>query len=417
MRLEGADTKAIRLALRALNGTFDPPYTAEELRDFVRLAADSAKWKLSHESQVAVEVERQRVRDEARVILARERAGPPFALPDVGRTLTVELDEEDAPLAWAVKGIHIEGFSTTIIAQKKTGKTRLAANLARSLADGEPFLDYFDVVPNGRRTLYMNYELMPRLFKKWVREVGIENTDAIVPLHLQGAAFPFWVPELRPAFIDWLQTNEIGNWIIDPAFRAWRGYVTDSNSNDQVGAFLYGELDSIKRDAGISNLWVLHHIGKSWRQEGSEEGAAAHQFGAWEDATWVYTKNKDGRRALRAEGREVDQSALIVEEVKDSKRLTTYGERRAEATHDEHRAKVLAALDAPLNATALRREVGIDKNDVDRTVRVLIKDGCIERRYADETPVDERAPKSGVSIMHHRTVGGEAELGSARQGS
>ena len=208
------------------------------------------------------------------------------------------------------------------------------------------------------------------------------------------------------------------NWVIDPAFRAWRGYVTDSNNNDQVGSWLYGEVDGIKREAGVSNLWLPHHIGKSWRQEGSEEGAAAHQFGAWQDAEWVYTQGRDKKRSLRCEGRDLDQSALIVVPAEDgSKRLTTWGEQRSEVRREDDRLRILEVLDEPLNATALREEAGMDKSQVDGIVRKLVKDRCVERRYTDGTPVDEKAPKSGVSIMHHRTADGATELAAGRQGS
>ena len=208
LRLEGADTAAIRTTLKAAAAAFEPPYTTDELKDFLRLAPDSASWNLADDAKVAVAVENLRVRDEARVVRERERSGDPFELPGVGRTLAVELSEPDVPLIHTVQGLHTEGFSTVILAQKKTGKTRLSMNLMRSLADDVPFLDYFDVKPNGRKILYMNYELMPALFKKWAREVGIENQEAVVPLHLQGrTCLPSGRRDVRPAFVEWLQAN------------------------------------------------------------------------------------------------------------------------------------------------------------------------------------------------------------------
>jgi hypothetical protein len=419
MRRMGADTNVIDWVLKGLNTTFAPPYKGKKRIDYLRIAPESEHWDVAYEGQVRQEVMKQDAREEAaRLRVARHR-GPAFALPEVGFSLVDDLAEHDADPTPTIAGLHCEGFSSVLIAVQKTGKTALSMNLVRSLADGVPLLDYFAVQPNGRRILYMNYELLPNQFRKWMNEVGVIDQELVLPLHLRGVAFPFWEPAVRAVFIEWLVANDIGNLIMDPAMRAWRGYVTKSNDNDQVGAFLYGELDSLKREAGVENLWLTHHIGKSGRTEDAEEGAGAHQFGAWPDATWVYTKKAAGQRYLRADGRDIDQDAIAVrfdEDARWPKRLTSFGERRVEVEGDEKELKLMEALsDGPLTAAGWRDESGVDKTRADRVGRRLVLEGLVERRYRDGSLVDEDAVRPGVAILCSLTSVGVAELAARRR--
>jgi hypothetical protein len=97
--------------------------------------------------------------------------------------------------------------------------------------------------------------------------------------------------------------------------------------------------------------------------------------------------------------------------LKDEARIELARERAAPPCYESERMKILRAVrNGPLNKTALRDEVEIDKNKIDARIRSLVKDGALERRYADDTPVDESAPKSGVAIMHHITDSGSAEV-------
>lgn len=187
MRLEGADTKAIQVALRALNGTFDPPYATDELKDLLRLAPDSAKWDLSHESRLAQEVEKQRVREKARRILARERAGRPFELPDIGLTMADFLREERPEQKYTIDQLHTTGGNTLLVASYKTGKTILLLNLARALADGTPFLGDYDVAKIDGRVAISNYELNRAMIHEWVEDHGVEHPERLVyPLNMRG---------------------------------------------------------------------------------------------------------------------------------------------------------------------------------------------------------------------------------------
>jgi len=205
--------------------------------------------------------------------------------------------------SWRARGLMAEGDNVLLASIFKGGKTVTGINLLRSLCDGTAFMGHFEVTPPEGRIVYWNLEVGERRFQDWVRSIGIEQQDRFSVAHWRG-----YNPDLRsPAFRVWaarrLKQQKAQVWIIDPLARLFRG---DENSNTEVRDFL-DQLDSVKTDAGIGELVLIHHFGRI-QEQGEEHGRGATRLDDWPDARWILTREKgDGHtRYFYADGRDVD---------------------------------------------------------------------------------------------------------------
>ena len=143
-----------------------------------------------HDAALDKELQRQRVQQEARIIIASESA-PAIELPD---QLPIDyLNEAVEDITYSINDWHVEGGNTLIVAQMKHGKTSLAINLYRSLVNTEPFLDSYTVKEQLGRVAYFDYEMLPEQFRLWLKVGGDINTNKMVtPYHLRGRVLPLW---------------------------------------------------------------------------------------------------------------------------------------------------------------------------------------------------------------------------------
>ena len=301
------------------------------------LASREAERKLAEES-MAHEVERRlhtlRIEHQANRLLTEELTrSRAITLPEPGFTAEEFLDEDESEPEAVIEELHYRGNNTLLVAEYKTGKTTLALNLAAALADGTPFLDRFDVnMPYGR-VAFLNYEMDARQFRSWLRERGVSHLDRIVPLNLRGWMLPFWTDETMNKLSYWLLENRIGFVILDPAARAWRGLVENEGDNVQLAEF-FGALDELKRLADVSNLLITTHKPRS----NEDRARGGGEIEAWPDSNWYLSKDKEGVRSMRAEGRDVLLPATDLGWDEDRKLLTAIGEtetRRAEIAIEE----------------------------------------------------------------------------------
>jgi AAA domain len=303
-----------------------------------REAATAFERKVS-DRQRTLEIDR-----EAKRRLASNLAGDAFSFPEPGRTLADDLEAPPREQAFVVDELAIAGGNSLLVAQYKTGKTTVLLNLAKSLADREPFLSRFDVAPLDGRVAYWNYELDPDQFRRWVRDIGIDHPERIAePLHLRGAHLPFWQPEYAARTVEWLRANEVEFLIIDPAPRAWAGLVMKEEDNAAVGAFT-DALDAVKREADVQHLVISTHTGRQQFEENEERSRGATRLEDWMDAGWYYTKDGQGRRALRAMGRDVEVEAFDVGYDGHTRRLYVTGQTRRERREAEGLRNVVDAL-------------------------------------------------------------------------
>jgi hypothetical protein len=231
-------------------------------------------------------------------------AGETFRSPPDDGTLAEQLERPAPDVSWRIEGLWPARTNVTCAAQYKTGKTTLALNVARSLADDVPFLDTFEVEVPAGRIGYWNHELSPDLFLAWCRALRITKPDRIAVAHLKGYPLPLTTTVAADWAEDWLRTQEVEVWIIDPFGAAFHG---DENSNSEVGAWLRA-VEEVASRAGVTEVLVPLHTGR---------------------AQQVYTKDDTGQRFLAVSGRlaEVPQFSVDFDEANRSLRFGEYGTR------------------------------------------------------------------------------------------
>jgi 5S rRNA maturation endonuclease (ribonuclease M5) len=246
-----------------------------------------------------------RVLERAREILDQERHARTWSPPVSYGTLGDELAIPAPEVSWRFKGMLGAGHNALVIATRKAGKTTLINQTVRCLADGERFLNRFDTTPVDGGIGVFNYEVGAEQYRDWMRDVGVENTQKVHMLHLRGKRLPIGDPRVRSWVTQWLRERQIKVWIVDPFSRAAIGTVDNGNDEMKVGAFL-DHLDVIKAEAGVEELIMPAHTPKAKVESGDESASGSQRLEGWPDALWYVTKDEEGMRFLRAEGRDID---------------------------------------------------------------------------------------------------------------
>jgi hypothetical protein len=291
------------------------------------------------------EIARQRLQRAARRHLDAEEATKAFRVPPSLPSLTEELQIPDEPVTYVVGDVMPTGANVLLTAQFKTGKTTLVNHLTRCLADGEPFLGKFPISNLDGRVALFNYEVDARQYRRWMREVGIVDTDRVSLLNLRGYRLPVVVSSIEDWIVDWLCEHQIKVWIVDPFARAYVGSGTSENDNTEVGRFL-DTLDVIKERAGVSELVLPTHTGRAEFEQGQERARGATRLDDWADVRWMLTRDDDDVRYFSATGRDVEfaESALSFDDNTRSPKVI--GSSRAKESVRRLEQAVLAVIDA-----------------------------------------------------------------------
>lgn len=352
------------------------------------------------DAAVLKELARLRARQEAtRLFRAEQYASRAVVLPRL--TLKEALAAErpvEPPMR--VSGLHRIGHNTTVSAAFKTGKTTLGGNLIRALADDGVFLDRFTVRPPIGRIGLLNYELTEGEMLDWLDEQGIANADRIAVLNLRGVPFSLTVDQHRDELVAWCRAMDVEVLHLDPHRRAFAGF-GEENSNDDVNRFTEA-LDELKADAGVQDLFLYVHMGRSSGEPGSEHARGATALDDWADQRWVLTKDEHQDRFFYADGRLPYVPEFRLSYDAAMRRLSAEEGNRRENGLDKHKAAVLAGLGSAGTAGALvgemERKLGITKRGaLSKAVAALLAEGLIvqrtEARNAKRNWLPEFAPE------------------------
>lgn len=286
-----------------------------------------------------------RARAQARDLFNTERQtdAEPFDLDTLAAVLS-----RPAPPRARVAGLIPWESSTLITAQRKTGKTTLTLNLARSLLTGEDFLGAFDVQAIGGAVAFMNYEVSGHQLARWAADVDVP-ADRLILVNLRGRRNPLSDPTDRDALAQLLKDRHIETLIVDPFGRAYSG--KSQNDASEVAPWLVA-LDRFKVDVGARDLILTAHAG--WNGERTRGSSALED---WADSIWTLTRDDNdecsGERYLRAIGRDVDLEEDRLDYDHTTRRLTLSGSgnRRTAAKSrrqdDLIRAVIQIATDRP----------------------------------------------------------------------
>jgi AAA domain len=283
---ERADDDVLRIFVKLVDAEQPNKAGAQGANDIEAFDAD-----------VARELHTLRVRDEARRRLAAEKesATKPF---DAGLLEEILARPPEPP--FRIEGLLPSEAGMLVVAQRKTGKTTLMLNLARSLLTGQRFLGRFEVRPLSGRIAILNFEVSGPQLARWADEVGVLQHRLFL-VNLRGCRNPLSHPDDRTRVAALLKEQQVECVIVDPFARAYGG--TNQNDSGEVGAFL-SDLDRFARtEVGALDLILTTHAG--WNAERTRGSSALED---WADSVVTMTRGSDkdeDTRYLRAIGRDV----------------------------------------------------------------------------------------------------------------
>lgn len=318
---------------------------AGEVRAVLRSAAQAEPMgAASHEREIARELERLQVREEANRRLRAGRAPDPTTLARPG-TMADLLKLDLGEPGYLVENLWPENGRVVLTAAKKTGKTTMVGNVLRSLLDGGSFLGNFPVKP-GNKVYLIDNEMNSKALQKWYREFDAQHYENL--------------------FVECLRENrEYGRRVFNPldetnrAVWAERIAATGANvvvldclrpqmdalgldENHEAGLFL-DAMDALIQQAGVPHLLVVHHSG---HLEGRARGDS--RIGDWPDAEWkLNKKTEQGTRSFQAYGRDVSVPAQALKYTAENRLLELDPDalRMEEAAKDEEKRAAQAALE------------------------------------------------------------------------
>lgn len=332
------------------------------------------------ESRVRRAMDRERVRDEARRRLRAEQDGQerPF---DAG-TLADILSRPPEP-TMRIDGLVPWEAGVLLVAQRKTGKTTLAANYARSLLTGEDFLGQFEVRRVDGDIGFLNFEVSGGQLARWLNEVGVPDTRCHL-VNLRGRRNPLTHPEDRERLAEHLRSRGIEALVVDPFGRAFTG--ASQNDAGEVGGFLL-DLDMfVRSEVGARDLLMTAHAG--WNGERSRGSSALED---WADVFWTLTRDQtDGQdrpRFFRAEGRDVDvdEDQLVYDT--STRRLTMAGvgsrrqtsSQRVDSVSRQRVMELLEKYPEGMSGKDLAEAVGRKDSAFTQLRNSMVEEGVIEQ--------------------------------------
>lgn len=302
-------------------------------------------------------------------------------------SLTEELRLPDDEEKYSIDRLLPLGGNALFAGQYKAGKTTFNGQLIKAWADAEhgaKFCGEFECFPDPDRpnVTFFNYEMSQGQMRRWLRSVGVINTDRVNVVNLRGMHTPFGLPEERATLARQLADSGTGLWVIDPASRAFAG-AGDISSNSDVTAWL-AFLDEIKMEANVRDLVLNIHMPHG-AKDGDTRAIGAQAWSAWADALWFLikeTKNGVDTRWFRADGRDVylDRMRVLYE---DATRSVMLMEGDADAYELKKRQEAILDIlrNEPGIATGkLKSRIGGNAAAATELIDQMVSDGMIAVR-------------------------------------
>jgi len=233
----------------------------------------------------------------------------------------LEADENIPELRYRVAGMHQHGGNVIIAAQAKAGKTTFMFNLTKTLADGGEFLGQ-EVIPvaEGKRVVYWDAELETVYARQQMMSLNVESKSAVTIVPMKGRITPLHVDEVKEWTIKHLTDLNAEVWVIDTLSRIYGG---DEDSNTEFTKWI-AVVDEIKRRAGLSEVYIVHHAGHGGEgRKIRSRGASA--ILAWPESLWVLehvtSDEEDTQRVVKMTGRGDLLNSIGYDWDKDSNRI------------------------------------------------------------------------------------------------
>lgn len=334
-----------------------------------------------HQLAVARRAYELRVNDEARALWTRQRAATAGQQPPPLVNLVDLLAQPDDNAIYRIDDLLPVGGRVLLAAQYKAGKTSMVANLLRSLVDGDPFLGRLHVEPVSRIVL-IDTELDERMLRRWLRDQGIRNQQAVDILCLRGRLATFAVTDdtIRAT---WAAIISGADMVILDCLRPCLDALGLSEDKD-AGIFLTA-FDALCREAGASEATVVHHMG-----HGQERSRGDSRLLDWPDVLWKIVRDNDddndnGARFFSALGRDVNLPESQLDWCPQTRSLTLCNGGRAEKRARETAVDIIEIMSDPANFEGLSQNrlvgklkaLGNSRDSSRRAVRLAVEDGLL----------------------------------------
>ncbi|WP_314431864.1 AAA family ATPase [Microbacterium lacticum] len=218
-------------------------------------------------------------------VMAALRASVPrtvASLPPVTALAALLDATDDGETQWRVEGLLPAGGRALLAAPHKVGKSTAVGNLLRTLADGGDFLGRFRC-ERAERVVLIDDELDERTLRRWLRDHGIANPDAVSVVALRGrvSSFDILTSEGRRRWADHIGRADVV--IVDCVRPILDALGLDENKDGGRFTVALDELLAMIGPAeGVAPECVaVHHTG-----HGGERSRGDSRFLDWPDATW-----------------------------------------------------------------------------------------------------------------------------------
>jgi hypothetical protein len=231
----------------------------------------------AREREIRDRVRSMEISEEAKRRLAEKKAGA-LVIPKPYR-LDAFLKREMPGEEYLIDGLWPVDGNVVFTAQRKFGKTTAVGNVCRSLVDGEPFMDYFEVLET-RKVYLLDFEMTDRMLQGWLERQGIRNKRSITVHPLRGTASTFAITDdkTRALWARMIEDTGAEVLILDPL----RPVIDALNIKEanEVGPLLQA-FAALKVEAGIREGLVVHHHG-----HGAQRAVGDSRLETWPDAMW-----------------------------------------------------------------------------------------------------------------------------------
>lgn len=303
------------------------------------------------------------------------------AAPEPLRLADLLAEQDDGP-TYRMEGVWPTAGRVLLAAQFKSGKSTLVGNAIRSLVDGDSFLGEFAVTP-VRRVALIDTELDTRTLRRWLRDQGIRNTDAVSVLALRGAVSTFDI--LDPATrTEWAQRLGGADVVILDCLRP----VIDALglSEDKDAGRVLVAFDALLAEIGAGEGMVITHMGHQ-----NERARGDSRLLDWPDALWKIVRDGDEtdddgnrRRYFSALGRDVALPEGLLNFDAAARHLTYGGGNRKDSAASAAMPALLAMVRAEPGRLSKRAaesrlcdEHGFTQQDARRTIAKAIGNGSL----------------------------------------
>jgi len=193
--------------------------------------------------------------------------------------LDVFLATPDPVIVYLIEDVLPAGSNVLLTAQFKAGKSTLAANLARDLADKTAFLGSFDIVSDITGPIHIvDDELSEAQLRRELRAQGVVNQTQIQITSLRGRieqfniltadGVTFWAEQFKGAAV----------LIIDCLSPIMAEF---GLSEDKDMSVVTTALNKLQRQAGVGLVILIHHMGHN-----GERPRGGSALRGWCDVEW-----------------------------------------------------------------------------------------------------------------------------------